>query len=327
MSTHRSDVLIIGGSGRSGSTLMMRVLGSLQGYFSVGELNHIWEQGIINNRNCGCGKPFKECEFWRAVIDEAFGDIEFVDALHLKKLRYATQRTKHLPLLAIPKLQTASFTRGLREYADAFEAVYSAIQKVSGCDVIVDSSKAPGHVFTVAGLPNVHARMIHLVRDSRATAYSWTRKKPRTDVSGAAEFMEPHHHFEMTMRWTSKHLFTHMAARRFDNYTLLRYEDFTASPRNSLALALSEIGLAPAMSPPFISDSDVDLAGDHSVWGNPDRSRQGVVTIRNDDEWKHALASSTRRQVTLLTLPLLVKYHYLPEHGTNNESLQLSGAK
>lgn len=43
MSTHRSDVLIIGGSGRSGSTLMMRVLGSLQGYFSVGELKHFEE--------------------------------------------------------------------------------------------------------------------------------------------------------------------------------------------------------------------------------------------------------------------------------------------
>ena len=54
-------VLFIGGLGRSGSTLLDRMLGQLDGVWSVGELVHIWQRGLQENNLCGCGRRFRDC--------------------------------------------------------------------------------------------------------------------------------------------------------------------------------------------------------------------------------------------------------------------------
>jgi hypothetical protein len=43
-------VVFIGGYGRSGSTLLDRVLGSIEGLVSAGELSHLWRDGCQENR-------------------------------------------------------------------------------------------------------------------------------------------------------------------------------------------------------------------------------------------------------------------------------------
>ena len=57
-------VLYIGGWGRSGSTLLDRLLGQAEGSFSVGEMRDLWLRGVLENRRCGCGEPFDSCPFW-----------------------------------------------------------------------------------------------------------------------------------------------------------------------------------------------------------------------------------------------------------------------
>jgi hypothetical protein len=52
-------VLYIGGLGRSGSTLLDRMIGQLPGFFSAGEIREVWQQGLRENRPCGCGTPFR----------------------------------------------------------------------------------------------------------------------------------------------------------------------------------------------------------------------------------------------------------------------------
>ena len=66
-------VLFISGWGRSGSTLLDRMLSSSLGFFASGELREVWWRGVQENRQCGCGVGFNECPFWRAVGIEAFG--------------------------------------------------------------------------------------------------------------------------------------------------------------------------------------------------------------------------------------------------------------
>src|SRR5438105_15565281 len=65
-----TTVLFIGGEGRSGSTLLDRMLGQLPGFFSTGELREVWNRGLIENLDCGCGLSFRSCSFWTAVGDE-----------------------------------------------------------------------------------------------------------------------------------------------------------------------------------------------------------------------------------------------------------------
>src|SRR4051812_48764894 len=76
-------VLYVGGSGRSGTTLLDRMLGQVPGVWSTGELARVWDNGLRDNELCGCGEPFWECAFWREVGDAAFGGWHQVDVEHV----------------------------------------------------------------------------------------------------------------------------------------------------------------------------------------------------------------------------------------------------
>ena len=60
--TSPQKVLYIGGFGRSGSTLVERILGQLPGFCSAGEIVFLWQRGLIDGQLCGCGVPVPECD-------------------------------------------------------------------------------------------------------------------------------------------------------------------------------------------------------------------------------------------------------------------------
>lgn len=307
-----TDVLYIGGTGRSGSTLLLRILGAVDGCFPIGELTWIWEHYVKNNYICGCGQTFRNCEFWNAVMDEAFGGVETVDAEHMVSLRDSVQGWRHLPFLAFPSLRTEAYQRRLREYRDSLAALYRAIKNVSGCDMIVDSSKLPAHAFVLAETPGVQPKMVHLVRDSRACAYSWQRKqKRRIDAPGRIEYMRQYRPIHMAVDWNVNHTFMRLAARKFQDSVVYRYEDIVEEPRQVLTELTAKLGLSQQAALPFVSDDSVNLGPDHTLWGNAGRFERGVVTIRPDYEWRDKMAPAQKLQVSIVTLPWLAKYHYL----------------
>ncbi|MCZ7671658.1 MAG: sulfotransferase [Chloroflexi bacterium] len=63
-------VLFIAGAGRSGSTLLERMLGQTADLSPIGELRHLGRQDFELDL-CGCGQRFQECPFWAAVFAEA----------------------------------------------------------------------------------------------------------------------------------------------------------------------------------------------------------------------------------------------------------------
>ena len=64
-------VLFLAGKGRSGGTLLASLLGQLPGFFNIGELNRLWDWGLVSNFRCGCGLPVQECPTWHAILEEA----------------------------------------------------------------------------------------------------------------------------------------------------------------------------------------------------------------------------------------------------------------
>src|SRR3712207_9355320 len=64
-------VLYVVGLGRSGSTILSNSLGQIGGFFSGGELNFIWKHNVLEDRLCGCGRPFRECPVWTRVMDRS----------------------------------------------------------------------------------------------------------------------------------------------------------------------------------------------------------------------------------------------------------------
>src|ERR687892_622891 len=72
-SEQRSRVLLVAGWGRCGSTLLDMMLGQVPDMVSAGEVREIWLRGCVENRPCGCGHAFRDCPFWRAVGERAYG--------------------------------------------------------------------------------------------------------------------------------------------------------------------------------------------------------------------------------------------------------------
>ncbi len=72
-------ILFLAGWQRSGSTLLHRVLGQIDRVFPAGELWHIWQQGLLEYRLCGCGSRFQDCPFWAEVSEQALGGVSSID--------------------------------------------------------------------------------------------------------------------------------------------------------------------------------------------------------------------------------------------------------
>jgi hypothetical protein len=304
----RVKVLYVAGFGRSGSTLLGNVLGQVEGFVSVGEIRQVWEYGLVGNKVCGCGAPFRECVLWRPVMDEAFGGIEGVDARKMIRLRESWARTKNIPLMLTPPGERL-IKRRLSRYLDTLERLYGAVRNVAGSRVIVDTSKFPSYGFVLGMAAGIDLYVVHLVRDPRAVAYSWLRERLHPDPENP-EYMPRRGPAASALRWTARNLATEALWRRSPGrYMMLRYEDFVAEPQKAIGRLLGLVGEEGAPRP-HVAEHEVELGVNHNVWGNPGRFKTGTVEIRPDREWACDIKSGDRRLVSSLTFPLLARYGY-----------------
>ena len=303
MTPPRTTVLYIGGSGRSGSTLMARLLGEVDGLVSVGELRYVWERGFADNHLCECGQAFHECPFWTEVVDRAFGGFAAVDVEAVRRHQRAVDRIRYAPALLWRGSRTEAFRRHLGEFEKTLERLYSAILAVSGAEVVVDSSSDSTYGSVLSSVDLLDVWVVHLVRDSRAVAYSWTRSKRRPEISGRTVYMRRRSPVQSAFQWDVHNLLLEILAARYRKTVRVRYEDLVANPDDvvrSTCRALGNPGIAWPIEKPR-----------HSISGNPMRFETGPLRVRLDDEWIAALATDDRRLVTLATAPLLAWYGYV----------------
>lgn len=296
----RPRVLYVTGWCRSGTTLVGNLLNELDGVVHVGELHYLWRNGVLGdgtNSTCGCDTPVVDCPLWRKVLDRVGGPDPsatarlWVDAQdHLVRTRRTVRRLA----------EGAAPPRAVRELADRMTDLYAAIAEASGARIIVDSSKFPAEAALVAGAAGVDARILHMVRDPRATANSWLRPKAYIPAMGPAR---------STLYWTGFNAASELVRRRYrDASALLRHEDFVHDPRAGIAAILRLVGLdAP---PPVDAQGRAVLGVNHTVTGNPDRLARGLMRVRGDDRWQRDLPARANATATALALPLLGRYGY-----------------
>jgi hypothetical protein len=302
-------VLYIGGSGRSGSTLLERLLGAVPGVATLGEVVHLPTRGLVEGQTCGCGEPLTTCPFWGPVGEEAFGGWAAVDGPEWQALQHRVDRNRHLPLLAVPA--TASFRRDLADHIDRLERLYLAAARVSGASVLVDSSKHASTAFALRHARRVDVRFVHLVRDSRGVAYSWTKEVARPETADD-ELMPTYSPAAAAGWWDAFNVMLTALRATGAPIDRLRYEDVLVDPAAALRRILAPTGLA--LEPGwdgFLTPEGARLGPSHSVAGNPMRFRTGTIPLRRDDAWRDALPTPDRRVVTALTSPFLVAYGYM----------------
>lgn len=312
MADDKIKVLYIAGCSRSGSTILGNILGQIDGFFNVGELRYIWRLSFIENWLCGCGARFRDCEVWKAILKEAFGRIDHIDADEMLRLCESGTRTRHLPLMLMPGGKSLLAARSSRYLAN-LEKLYRAIQSTTGCKVIVDSSKLPSYAHTLGMVPAIDLHIAHLIRDPRAVAYSWGRKKFYPDLGAD---MLRHAPFRSSLLWGVWNILTGMLPmHRPNRYLRLQYENFIDRPQEAISHIL-ELVQERAPKLPFVGDHEVELGIHHTVFGNPNRFQSGLVKLRPDNEWRSKMKRRDRLIVTAITWPLLLLYGYLAKTDT-----------
>jgi hypothetical protein len=288
--------------------------GQLDGVVHVGELIYLWRRGVVENQLCGCGQPFHDCPFWSEVGQRAFGGWTVQDGEYAETLRTSVERNRHIPALLSPKPGKA-FAEHLRQYRERLAALYQAVVEVSGCRTIVETSKIPTHAMVIRGVPDLDLRVCLLVRDSRAVAYSWTRRKRRTEIPDADVYMDTYSPLRTAIEWAGfNSTFSLMPALGVPTQRI-RYEDLMNRPGQEIARLEAFARPGEVAESPFTDSRTVRLEADHSVAGNPSRFRTGEVKLVPDYEWVSAMPTRQRSAMTVMTAPWLLRYGYLGHPG------------
>jgi hypothetical protein len=317
MTAKRAKVLSIVGPARSGTTIIGNILGEVRGIANAGEIRWLWRRGLAERMPCGCGLPPVECPRWSRVLDTMRRTwLPAADDDAVTAAVDGVSRAQDEMLARRNRLRAISAASGrdtgwaaLRCMRALTVDMCASLADVSGESLIVDTSKLPHLAAILAGAREVDHYVLHLVRDPRATAFSWQRRKALPVADGLATMatMRP---VASVRNWSKAGVEAELL-RRFvprDRWLFLRYEDFVAGPAAAIDRVLGFVGVAAPS--PFVGPDTVHLGTNHTMAGNPNRFRTGSVRIVEDDEWKSRMARRDRTVITAAALPMLVRYGY-----------------
>ena len=312
MTTERRDrlkVLYVIGWGRSGSTLLDTLLGEVDGFFSSGELYKIWQEGLTEGRKCGCGRPVVACPVWSEVLAGIFPDPSSLNLAQITRWHNEELRTRDTWRVMRASSGDRVPSRAVLRYADIMERLYRKVGEVTGAEVVVDSSKVPSNAALLELMTGIEPYILQLVRDPRASAFSWQRQRARLDLH-EAERMPRFGLTKSSLNWLAFNAAGEALRRRHPRRSyLLRYEDLVAKPRDAVGGIVRFVG-GTDRTLPFAEERIAHLRENHTVSGNPSRFSTGRIEIREDDEWKRSQSPSQRAFVVALSLPLLRRYRY-----------------
>ncbi len=296
-----STIVFLGAVGRSGTTLLERILATTPSFVSLGEMVHLWERGLELNEPCGCGAPFRECAFWGAVGQRAFGGWDALDLEQVRSWKHACDRNRLIPQLIVRRLGSRRFNVALAEFTKILDQLYSAISDEVGENVVlVDASKHPSYLFVLRHLRSHQPRLLHIIRDPRGVAHSWSKVVLRPEGSDDMERLGA---LRASARWTSHNALFHLAGRLRVRRERLDYERFAQNP-SVLAQTVGRLTDDLSTTLPTFDDRTIVLQTNHTVSGNPMRFTSGPIEVRVDEKWRTSMPRLQRLTVSALTFPL-----------------------
>lgn len=312
-SSKKVKVLYIAGSGRSGTTLLDRMLGQVPGFFSGGELIKVWERCFVRGELCGCGQNSDSCDFWTTVKTSLVPVIGGKSMNEVAAIHRRIVRTCNIPFFWLAQKGIIPEIHYLRNLL--FE-LYTAIQLVSQSKVIIDSSKSPAYAILLSSIPNIDIRIVHVIRDSRAVAFSWMRQKIRPGRNIPMMKLNP---VKSSIWWVGKNVAFNAFRWVGLPYLRIHYEQLVNEPKRQIERIIAFAGEEIPMLP-FLLDRKVILRQNHTAAGNPMRFRTGELNLLADDEWQVSMRLMHRLVVTGLTFSLLRTYGYSLKPNRFNEA-------
>jgi len=294
---------------RSGSTLLDMLLGSIDGFFSGGELRYLWERGLIERRRCGCSLEVSQCPVWSKVL--ASPGLSHLDPHDVVRWLHRVARNRHTRRLLKDSGARARDPQ-LARLIETMTALHEAIGRVTGARVVVDSSKRPADAALAMLIPGMQSYVVHLVRDPRGVAYSRSRRKVEFDHECRPE-MARQSFASSGASWLWLNSVASLLSRHEVPVLRVRYEDLVDEPAAWLSRILSFVD-EPRSELPLCGNFAM-LRPNHTVSGNPDRFSTGETRIDADNEWRDAIGLANWCAATGASLPLIRRYGYAVRTG------------
>lgn len=311
---NRPELIYIAGYGRSGSTLLERLLQCQPFVHACGEMTNFFRIYGSDSSRCSCGQSLENCDFWRGIAQELF------------KQGFSVQKFPYYGKLQ--KKREAHWSHGgsftpLRHqdtYANLMQPFFEALARhPHENQVLIDSSKTaystPFRPIAISQLGQFRVRVIHLVRDPRGVV--WSVKKGlnrRMEAGKEGSALLP------VTRAITGWMFANKAADRLkryfgeDSYCLVKYEDLVEKPAQVLShiSTIWDIDLQESkrVAEEVMNGSEVQLPTMHQLAGNRMRFNT-TFSIHPDYTWKEKLNPRTNAVVKTITMPFLKKYGYL----------------
>jgi hypothetical protein len=293
---------------RSGSTILARTLGSMDGFLFAGNVRFLWA-GISNGHACGCGKSHSECELWSRVLDPG--------------LRFHGLSAEEVAMIQRRAVPSKHSWRGVRRflrrplpqpstpegrYASLVADLYRRMGEAAGDRVIVDISKNPAEAALLSRRPDISLAVVQVVRDPRATVHSHIRRA----VEDPSRRPHPGITAKIAAAWVARETAAQLVREAVGEMgTMVRYEDFIRSPREALERIASLVGVGAGSIP--VKGNHAELATAH---GPRDRRlRPERVLLNRTESWPEELHPADRALAAALTAPLARRYGYPRPNG------------
>ena len=173
----------------------------------------------------------------------------------------------------------------------------------------MDSSKDPADALIAAAIPEVELSVLHLTRDPRAVAFSWSRPTLYPGRPGG-ELMRRRGPLDSSLRWLVWNgvIETMLPRAVPGRYLRVAYETFVETPMESVRRILDLVGVVGES--PVGHDREVVLSRPHCLASNPGRSTSGPVELVADDAWMAEMSGRARLAAVIPALPLMGHYGY-----------------
>jgi hypothetical protein len=304
-------LVYIAGVARSGTTVLDNVLGNHPLIQSVGELARLPSDAWLQNfeHYCACGERSKNCPFWVAVQQawcNSNGNIAIPKYIELQN---KVEKFRQWPLLLCQSWQS---TRTFQAYAEQTVLLLKAIQMVSGCAIIVDSSKGLERALALSLIPDIDMKIIQLVRDPRGVVWSHKKAFTKDLKHGLPRDIRSQPAWRATLYWCRMNLQTDWLRRRVgpEKSMLVRYEDFMLQTLPVLQKIGNFIGVD-LLSVQQAIKQEEKLHFGHTIAGNRVRM-QGELRLRFDQDWLRHLSPRDRRVTEIMSGWLMARYGYKP---------------
>ena len=295
------------------------LLGNHPDAVGVGEIRYLYThiiregKGDKHNWACSCGDAIEACSFWKPVLEkvEERGGVPRQD-----DTGFAIEdgrKFKNLLTLSALLLPVAAYKRWIvrRTQVDAQSQgnLKHCVRYMESIDqlygkAIIDSSKKGKQLVNMLGVlgarPNVEVKVIHLMRDPRATTWSKVKRQGLKHT--------PWRFMRSMVSWVTENAEIRLARSIVpeSDWVSVRYEDLCENLDATLKGISSQIGL------------DVNAVGlgqlnkdeKHNICGSPTRFETDRTQVQLERKWLEGIRFSHRLIYCIVARPFLEALGY-----------------